>query len=259
MTEWLKERGYLPVTCAEEWLIGKNGFIPAFEKIVDKKSKKKSKVHNESEVDGNNIHTSILPFPVHKTNNGLFSIHTCKKGSSNQLMLIIIFISAQNTTISKSDMENVMETCLIHAWHTIFLVANPTDSQIKSWGLLASARSKLAETKFAAEAKLLSDKKMCPLLAESKILAECKEEGPQMIEVLSLSEIKIPKMESRLVPRYRILTEEEIVAAEKKRCTTRLRFLPMFREDAIARYMGYPEGTVLLNTDSQELRLVIKA
>ena len=65
------------------------------------------------------------------------------------------------------------------------------------------------------------------------------------VEFLQPSDVAFNKMEHQYVPRYRVLTEEEVLALEKKYFATRDKFPVILESDPVCRYMGFRPGQVL--------------
>ncbi len=96
------------------------------------------------------------------------------------------------------------------------------------------------------------------LSAQAKALTDFMKvkKGQFVGEILHWHEILIPKLLSRKVPRYQVLTEAEIVEVEKKTQTSRVKFTPFFPSDKIVRYIGFRLGQVVYSMDTKLYRYV---
>ena len=81
---------------------------------------------------------------------------------------------------------------------------------------------------------------------------------PYRTEMFSFDDICFNNMEHSMVPRYVVLTENEIVEIEMCHKILRSKFPVMRSSDAIARYLGLETGCVVLNLDYQSYRIIKK-
>ncbi len=77
-------------------------------------------------------------------------------------------------------------------------------------------------------------------------------------EILSIDEVLIPKLRSHYVPRYQVLTKEEAKKYRKDAYLEGIQIPEMiYARDAIARYMGFYPGTMVMNMDKNLPRMVV--
>ncbi len=78
------------------------------------------------------------------------------------------------------------------------------------------------------------------------------------VEILTMNEVLINKLQFQGVPRYQVLNEKQIKHLEHFYKIKRDKLSCMnYKEDAMARYLGFLPGSVVFNMESREFRLVI--
>ena len=77
-------------------------------------------------------------------------------------------------------------------------------------------------------------------------------------EVVNRSDVEFDKCRNILVPTYRKLTEREVADLLKKHAVKKEQLPSMLRSDAMARYLGFQVGDVVLAVETTTYRLVVK-
>ncbi len=138
----------------------------------------------------------------------------------------VIIVSVRNTSqhsVGRADIEKLMNTGA-QIYHTILILSRLCINQ-----------------------RTLYD--LCTMFAKPK-------KNCFFGEILYWHEVLIPKLNCRLVPTYRVLTESEVKEKETATCTSRVNFPPFFPNDAIVRYLGFRIGDVVYSNDTKMYRLV---
>jgi DNA-directed RNA polymerase subunit H (RpoH/RPB5) len=75
-------------------------------------------------------------------------------------------------------------------------------------------------------------------------------------EFFSHDDISVDKLQSRLVPRYKVLSEEDICVLEKRLKLSRHKLPIMLRADAMCHYLGFRKNNVIMAIDYNTFRIV---
>lgn len=80
--------------------------------------------------------------------------------------------------------------------------------------------------------------------------------GEGIVEFFSHDDISVDKLQSRLVPRYKVLSEEDICVLETRLKLSRHKLPIMLQTDAMSHYLGFRKNNVIMAIDYNTFRIV---